>query len=383
MRIGIYFRSRTPGDGGSFTYITAIINELNSTDCFVGHELCFITDSPPVWLKNESSNTVLITNTRVASIKTRIFEKLRSVGFKFNFMEEYRPLPSGFLKKNKIEFVWSLEPGSGEFETPYATTIWDLEHRKNPHAVEFSEGKFVRNRESAISKTLQEANIVFVGSIPGVKEVHNYYPSISASVKLLPFPINKQESSQCVRAKNTVFYPAQFWSHKNHAVILDALAETKNSGNEPFKIIFTGADKGSLEILRSSVEELGLTEYVFFEGLVSLELLHHFYRTSTVMVYPSLFGPDNLPPLEALSFNCPTFVADIPGAREIYFDHVTYFDPHSPQALAELLKNHFNSLTSMNLKMDDALANFLENRSPKNVVKLAELSILAEILPVL
>jgi glycosyltransferase involved in cell wall biosynthesis len=44
------------------------------------------------------------------------------------------------------------------------------------------------------------------------------------------------------------------------------------------------------------------------------------------MIYPSLFGPDNLPPLEAISFKCPVAVADQPGSREQLLGGVPVFD---------------------------------------------------------
>ena len=53
------------------------------------------------------------------------------------------------------------------------------------------------------------------------------------------------------------------------------------------------------------------------------------------MVFPSLFGPDNLPPLEAIAHGCPAMVADIPGAREQLGSAVSYFQPFSELKLAE------------------------------------------------
>jgi glycosyltransferase involved in cell wall biosynthesis len=32
--------------------------------------------------------------------------------------------------------------------------------------------------------------------------------------------------------------------------------------------------------------------------------------------YPSFFGAENLPPLEAFALGCPVIAADMPGARE-------------------------------------------------------------------
>ena len=52
------------------------------------------------------------------------------------------------------------------------------------------------------------------------------------------------------------------------------------------------------------------------------------------MIYPSLVGPDNLPPLEALAYGCPISVSDIPGAKDQLEESSTYFDPRSIEAIA-------------------------------------------------
>ena len=40
------------------------------------------------------------------------------------------------------------------------------------------------------------------------------------------------------------------------------------------------------------------------------------YRNAVALVFPSYFGPDNLPPLEAFALGCPVIAADLPGASE-------------------------------------------------------------------
>jgi glycosyltransferase involved in cell wall biosynthesis len=60
------------------------------------------------------------------------------------------------------------------------------------------------------------------------------------------------------------------------------------------------------------------------------------------MIYPSLFGPDNLPPLEAISFKCPLAVADQPGSREQLLDGVPFFDPTDETEISKAILNRQN-----------------------------------------
>src|SRR5256885_13294906 len=40
------------------------------------------------------------------------------------------------------------------------------------------------------------------------------------------------------------------------------------------------------------------------------------YRTAAALVFPTFFGPDNLPPLEAFAAGCPVLASRVEGADE-------------------------------------------------------------------
>jgi glycosyltransferase involved in cell wall biosynthesis len=60
----------------------------------------------------------------------------------------------------------------------------------------------------------------------------------------------------------------------------------------------------------------------------------YLYKGALALVYASAVGPDNLPPLEAMSLGCPVITAEVPGAREQFGDAALYFDPMNEQELA-------------------------------------------------
>ena len=45
--------------------------------------------------------------------------------------------------------------------------------------------------------------------------------------------------------KKIIFYPAQFWAHKNHKYIIDAAEILKNENNTKFLFVFCGGNKGN------------------------------------------------------------------------------------------------------------------------------------------
>ena len=131
-----------------------------------------------------------------------------------------------------------------------------------------------------------------------------------------------------------LFYPAQYWPHKNHAALLAALAELNRRSATPYNLVCVGSDKGGLDHVRALVQELGLSEYVQLLGFVETEQLVALYRGAHALVYLSFFGPENLPPLEACRLGCPVICADIPGAREQLGDAALFVPPTDAQRIA-------------------------------------------------
>ena len=65
--------------------------------------------------------------------------------------------------------------------------------------------------------------------------------------------------------KKFIFYPAQYWAHKNHIYILEALKlmHDKNSDLE-ITAVFCGFDKNNLDYLKSISKKLGIQNNVIF-----------------------------------------------------------------------------------------------------------------------
>ena len=74
-----------------------------------------------------------------------------------------------------------------------------------------------------------------------------------------------------------------------------------------------------------------------YRGFVSEEELASIYSAAFALVFASAVGPDNLPPLEAMSLGCPVVTADVPGAREEFGDAALYFSVTDEYELVEQL----------------------------------------------
>jgi glycosyltransferase involved in cell wall biosynthesis len=134
-----------------------------------------------------------------------------------------------------------------------------------------------------------------------------------------------------------VFYPAQFWAHKNHIYLLQGLADLRLRYGLNLGAIFVGSDKGNLDYIKKSILYLGLVDVVRFGGFVSDQEMLALYKQSLALVMPTYFGPTNLPPLEAFELGIPVLYPDKPGLRDQVGDAALLMDLKNPSSLADHL----------------------------------------------
>src|SRR5207237_963528 len=67
-----------------------------------------------------------------------------------------------------------------------------------------------------------------------------------------------------------LIYPANFWRHKNHEMLLTAFGLACRAGlDSSMKLVLTGAPGERQEWIRRAARELGLAERIVFAGFVS------------------------------------------------------------------------------------------------------------------
>src|SRR5207248_6899660 len=127
---------------------------------------------------------------------------------------------------------------------------------------------------------LPKAARILTGTELGKQEVVEFYGVAAGNVRVVPHPAaNKFRNisnlpPEAVRTKyhlpdRFIFYPAQFWPHKNHAHLLIGLRKFNETAERPLNLILSGGDKGNLDYIQRLVSELDLRERVRFLGFVS------------------------------------------------------------------------------------------------------------------
>ena len=273
----------------------------------------------------------------------------------FKKFRPYSPIEKALIK-HRIDLAYALSPSNwplGLEEINYITTVWDLCHRDD---LEFPEVRWDRQfemREIKYRALLPRATAIFVDSELGKKNVLHRYGVDKERVHVMPFqaaaairdaPSAEPKSSIDVHANYDldvpyVFYPAQFWAHKNHVYLLEGLRVLEERYGIRVGAIFSGGDQGNLSYVKSCVRMMSLEDRIRFVGFVDNKEIPELYRQSIALVMPSYFGPTNLPPLEAFELGVPVLYSDKAGLREQVENAALLMDLNDPDSMASHLKN--------------------------------------------
>jgi glycosyltransferase involved in cell wall biosynthesis len=254
---------------------------------------------------------------------------------------------AGELSHEGIDLVWNLGPSHPPTDVPFLTVVWDLQYRLQPFFPEVSAGGEWERRERAYGVNLRRAAGIIVGTEAGRAEVTSFFGVPSSRIHVLPHPTPRFALTAPPEAPGIlerfgldapfVLYPAQFWPHKNHVNLLRALRVLRDQGLE-LDLALVGSDQGNAPLVRRIAEELGPGSRVHFLGFVTTGELVALYRRAACLAYASLFGPENLPPLEAFALGCPVVAANVSGSEEQLGDAALRVDATDPARLADAIR---------------------------------------------
>ncbi|WP_337054508.1 glycosyltransferase family 1 protein [Pseudoxanthomonas sp. USHLN014] len=225
---------------------------------------------------------------------------------------------------------------------PTIGTIHDLMHRYEPSFPEVSALGLYSRRERHYLNTCRNATAILVDSQTGKQHVLDAYGIADDRIHILPYvappyihqrdaPLGFDERYRL--PTQYLFYPAQFWQHKNHVNLIRALAVAKKK-LPALSLVLVGSPKNNSKAMKEEVYGLGMSSAVTILGYVPDDDMAELYRRSQGLIMPTFFGPTNIPPLEAMATGTPMALSDIYAMREQSREAAIYFDPASVDAIA-------------------------------------------------
>lgn len=211
---------------------------------------------------------------------------------------------SQLCREAGIDFVYPYQPYQGSsaqvIGVRAAAWIPDFQHKHLPH---FFTQEELSQRESYFKNTISTASQIVVSSASAATDFRLYYPEQASKAKILRFTVWPDATwlqGDPLAVQATYHLPErfflvcnQFWQHKNHLLVLDALYQLKQKGIRP-EIVFTGhihdyRNPGFTDQLLQTIHRLGLSSQVRLLGVVRRDDQIQLIRGCLAMIQPSLF----------------------------------------------------------------------------------------------
>ena len=290
----------------------------------------------------------------ITIVKENIFQKKHRISLSNSFFYKFfSKIKMNFcsierkLINDKIDLVYFLSPSSisqALNNIPYIFTLWDLGHLEELEFPELTNDRIFESRELMYTKSLKKAFKVIVDSAYSKQYTINKYNLDEKRIEVLKFlpNIRVADNEEFIDIKNIynikndyVFYPAQFWAHKNHMYILKAIKILREKKNIDVDVIFSGSNKGNLDYILNKAKQFGVDDLIHYVGFVPNSQIPYLYKQSLSLVMPTYLGPTNIPPLEAFFYKSPVCYSDKPSFREQVGDAAFYMNLKDPNSLVE------------------------------------------------
>ena len=225
-----------------------------------------------------------------------------------------------------------------------ATIAWipDFQHKRMP---QFFSRQEILNRDIQFLRFAEMTDCVILSSEDAQKDFETFYPEYKNKGVVLHFVSNPQRieyDRKKLQAKYHLpprfFYvPNQFWMHKNHKIVLDAL---RLLPDREIRVYCSGStsdyrNNGYMDWLLSCIQEYGLEEQCIILGVVPYEDVYGLTKECTALLQPSLFEGWSTVVEEAKSLGKRILLSNIPVHREQNPEGGVFFREDSPESLAD------------------------------------------------
>lgn len=259
------------------------------------------------------------------------------------------------LKKHNINLLFCpfSAPTYAVKDIPLVAIAYDLQHLDYKFFFTFQEHQ---HRTKFIDELLKKSQKVICISEFTRQSFIKYFKISQEKFTVIPISIHERLSklNENIVSKNLIslglaerkyiFYPANYWPHKNHRMLLTAYGIYKRQLPDGYlDLVFTGALEDEQSQLKEAAQVMGLMENVKFLGYLSEEALTSVWQGCECLVFPSLYEGFGIPVLESMKFGKPVLSSNTASLPEVGGDAVLYFDPRKPEEIASCLLSISNN----------------------------------------
>lgn len=343
-RVGFALAGRTVGWMASWTYYRTLLRAiLADPECGI---------EPVVFLASKADHPLIEQLPELERHRVTMLDE-RSPGAAVRLAWRGGPLlrdrPFGRLLERHDIALLSHSGHLGRYhEVPTLGWVPDLQHR---HLPELFDRRTLHFREQRYRLLARFATHLVVSSEQGERDLIDLSQRAAGKTSVLrfvidPVPPADQPSQEELATRYEIdgpflYLPNQFWVHKNHRLVVDALALLRGRGRR-VRVLTTGApvDRRRPEHyadLLAHVRASGVQKDFRVLGVVPYPHVAALIRESVALINPSRFEGWSTTVEEARSVGTRVLLSDIPVHREQDPPGGAFFGPDDVDRLAELL----------------------------------------------
>jgi glycosyltransferase involved in cell wall biosynthesis len=253
-----------------------------------------------------------------------------------------------FIKQQKFDFIYPLATKQSHH---YRSAAWipDFQHKYLP---QFFTAAEIQSRDQSFRAIAENAKTVVLSSKTAAEDFKKFFPEAAEKARVLSFKTspspswyegNPEQIQQKYNLPDRFFLISnQFWQHKNHLLVFEALKILKNRGLEPTVVctghIYDYRKPEYSDTLLSSIHCSGIAHQVRLLGLIPKLDQVHLMRRSLAVLQPSLFEGWSTLVEDARSLGKAMILSDLPVNLEQSPPHSVFFDRTFADSLAQQME---------------------------------------------
>jgi glycosyltransferase involved in cell wall biosynthesis len=253
-----------------------------------------------------------------------------------------------FAEKNDIAVISHYGSLGKNSSVPTIGWIPDFQHKYYP---EFFSKNDISGRDKIFRVTCSECDRVIFSSNTARGDAERFYPDWASKYRVLHFAVSMDlfdlPDFESLKEKYQIeepyfLIPNQFWVHKNHNVVIEALKILNARGDE-ITVISTGGftdyrNPGYFNEIKTKIESCYLSNQFKILGIIPYGDVVQLMLHAEAVINPSLFEGWSTSVEESKALGLTVILSDIPVHREQNPDHGIYFPAHDREGLANILK---------------------------------------------
>ena len=257
-----------------------------------------------------------------------------------------------FFKQQNLDVIMPVRDYSVPTEiSPSVGWIPDFQHE---YLHEFSDNSHRTFMRSLIAHLVKKCNLILLSSRSSKKQFESLFPKQRDKARVASFTSNlwgEPLSENPVHIVEKYNLPKsfglvanQFWGHKNHKLLPEALSLLKRKGIEA-NLVLTGIPADFRDPENSTVSELlqlcqkfNVHSQIFILGKTPYFEMVDFMRTADFILQPSRWEGWSTSVEDAKALGKPVLCSNLEVHREQAPQAIGFFDAESPENLADVLQ---------------------------------------------